>query len=227
MEKINQRLIRARNTGNLTQVAKNYQLIEDISATLPKVLYTNGSINTQALNKYYTIVSLYRENQDFTKALKTAQFISKETEKLHPCYFKYLSRCLLAISYLDAGELYEGWTLTKKLLDEESLDYQAEGFCVFAKYYGIKGNHEREINMYKEAYKVMIMDQFAPPIEKFEIFCGLALAYEDAHKPVQAIALYLELLSLLPSLDTHIISALEIANIYIRIARLQNILCRK
>lgn len=227
MEKINQRLIRAKKRGDLTQIAKNYQLIEDISANLPKVLYSKGSIDVDALMQYYKIVSLYRENEDFNKALKTTQFIAQETEKLNPCYFKYISRCHLAISYLDAGELYEGWTLTKKLLDEESLNYQAEGFCVFAKYYGIKGNHEREINMYKEAYKVMIMDQFAPAVEKFEIFCGLALAYEEAKKPVQAIALYLELLALIPSLDDNIVSDLEIVNIYIRIAHLQNILCQK
>jgi hypothetical protein len=58
MEKINQRLIRAKNTGDLTQIAKNYQLIEDISANLPKVLYTKGSIDVDELRQYYKSVSL-------------------------------------------------------------------------------------------------------------------------------------------------------------------------
>lgn len=194
MELISPKLVIAKDLEDLVPIASNLQRIQILKQMLPPVDEKNTRVSTSNIQIYITLLGAYRQNEDFDEATNIAKIIYKESIKSKNKGLAIQAKYMLICSLLDDGKLYDSKILLDELKTVKSKNFSYLYSAALAKYYGIRNMNKKEIYFFSKTLNLAIK---ANAIERvrFEILCGLSLAYEKDKQYNRALLIYKDLIN--------------------------------
>lgn len=192
MELISPKLVIAKDIEDLVPIADNLQKIKTLKHLLPNFIAKDHNVHTTNLQLYITLLGAYRKNEDYEEAAEIAKTIYEESSKTGNKGFAIQAQYMLICSLFDDKKIYEGKILLDELKKAKDKTFNYLYSCAAAKYYGIGNKNKKEIDSYKTALKLAIKSKALDRV-RFEILCGLALAYEKDNQNHRALYIYKEI----------------------------------